>query len=48
MFKANLYSIYFNYFQSPFMAKKNLKAVDKLVESQDYDTALEQLLAAQS
>ena len=28
--------------------KKELKAVDKLVESQDYDTALNQLLSLQS
>ena len=28
--------------------KKELKAVDKLVESQDYDTALNQLLSLES
>ena len=41
-----LFSLILSFFA--YGQKKELKAVDKLVESQDYDNALNQLLSLQS
>ena len=48
MFKKTFIPFILIFSLSVFGQKKELKSVDKLVESQEYDTALNQLLSIES